>query len=273
MRKNKSRLLSLLLAAILLAAMLLTACGDKKDNDNNDNAVQLVSSWIGSFATSNAMGDVVSGHLINFYDDGTCKIYYGIKAGMQGHHYGIYEGTYSGNTVTYTYKKADTDVTAEDSFEADLGSNTFTAKVWCLANYPNSSAGGIQYVRIANIEPNENAEYVYAGSRKVGEDIFGVYAELTDGKLTISCAKNDWMGSADGSYSIELSPVTDIDTPDYLVLKYPLFTKDVIKSDVEKETKIAFNDTSFISFELESELGFPKISLASVVNADGVKDN
>ncbi|MCI8388716.1 MAG: hypothetical protein HFE63_09650 [Clostridiales bacterium] len=273
--QKKSRLLAFL--SMLLAAMLLlAACGDKenKDSDTNDtddaqNSVNIVSSWVGSFTTSNAMGDVVSGHLINFYDDGTCKIFYGIKAGMQGHHYGVYEGTYSENTVNYTYVKADTDVTAEDSFEADLSGNTFTAKVWCLANYPNGSAGGIQYVRIPNVEPNANAEYLYIGSRKVGDDIFASYIELCDGKLSVSYAANEKSGTLEGSYKIDYSAVTDIDTPDYLILNYPA----IAENGSNSETKVEFNDTSFISITLESDISFPRISMASVINADGVKDN
>ena len=80
------------IAAVLLIvcmALMMFACssqgsGDETMPDVTSGSAETelpVATYVGSHATSNAMGDVVSGHLINVFADGSVKIYYGIKAG------------------------------------------------------------------------------------------------------------------------------------------------------------------------------------------------
>lgn len=236
---------------------------------------ELESSWIGSFSTSNAMGDVVSGHLLNFYDDGTCRIYYGIKAGMQGHHYGSYEGTYTEDgTVSYTYVHAKDNQTVEEgSFTADLDSDTFQAMVFCMANFPNSAAGGIHYVRINPVEPDMEAEYVYGGSRVSADGFYGSLIQLKDGVMTGSAAANGVTGTFGGTYTINYSAVTDIDTPDMLMLSYAPLTVgefSVTSEGEAVESGIEFNDTTSVSYTLNSADGsFPRIPMAAIISQDG----
>lgn len=283
--------------ALLLCVGMLSGCGgngadaDSKATKDKDSAettqsaqtapatetAGLKMSWVGSYYTSNAMGDVVSGHLLNFYNNGTVKIYYGIKAGVQGHHYGVYDGTYSEDgTVKYSYRRESEDTQTEDEFKADFSGNMFQAKVFCMASYPNSGGGGIQYVRIDPMEPDLDAEYVYMGSKVDGENTYGAFVQLKDGVLTGSAVANGANGSFDGTYEIVYSDVTDIDTQDQLILSYAPLTvsADGIRSEGEAvQSNIDFNDPSYISYALmAAEDAFPRIPMAAIVNQDGSRN-
>lgn len=236
------------------------------------------STWVGSFSTSNAMGDVVSGHLINFYDDGSVKIFFGIKAGMQGHHYGVYEGTCAEDgTVTYTYVRATDDSVNEGTFTADLSANSFQALVFCMANFPNSSAGGINYVKIDPVEPDLEAEYTYCGSKVNDDGTYAAFIQVKDGIMNASASANGTSVTFDGTYVINYSAVTDIDTPDMLVLSYAPLTvgENVITADGSAaESSIEFNDPSSISYTLNTtDSSFPRIPMAAIVNQDGTYIN
>ena len=268
------------IAAVLLIvcmALMMFACssqgsGDETTPDVTSGSAETelpVATYVGSHATSNAMGDVVSGHLINVFADGSMKIYYGIKAGMQGLHYGAYDGKLENGVVTYSFTRADTEGSTTDSFELPDGAESFKAKIFCLASYPNSSGGGIDYVKIPPIVPDESAEYIFIGS-KTGDGDFGFYIELKDGKLRAAASADGKTDTVTGSYSIEYSDISDIDAFDKLKIKYrPFFA-----ADGETETGIKFSDTSFISLTPESDGGvLPKLTLATIVNTDGTRDN
>ncbi len=283
----KSIFKKFLLACLAVTVCALPGCtsadsgaGDTESTpDSASNAVQetgpaLESTWVGSYSTSNAMGDVVSGHLINFYDDGTVKIHFGIKAGMQGHHYGVYEGTYAEDgTVTYTYVKATDDSENEGTFTADLSADSFRAAVFCMANYPNSAAGGINYVRIDPVEPDMEAEYTYCGSKVTDDGVYASFIQIKDGVMNGSAAANGATVTFDGTYVINYSAVTDIDTPDMLVLSYAPLTvgENGITTDGSAvESSIEFNDTSYISYTMNTtDSSFPRIPMTAIVNQDG----
>lgn len=234
-----------------------------------EGRAELVSSWAGSCKVSNAMGDVVSGHLINFYDDSTCTIYYGIKAGMNGSHCGVYTGTYDENKVSYSYVKADQGDVTEDSFDIDLNADSFKAKVFCMANYPNSAEGGIDYVRINPVEPDESSEYIYIGSNTRDGRVSGALLGMSDGKAFWNEITDGTEFSGEGRYDIILSDVTDIDTPDVLKLDFPKLFKNNEFTDSVKFEEINFNDTSYITLNTYSdEEKFPSLNMVAVMNQD-----
>lgn len=266
----------ILLLIICMAVMMFSCSGsetadNKSSESNKETEVELpVATYVGSHATSNAMGDVVSGHLINVFADGSVKIYYGIKAGMQGLHCGVYDGKLENGVVTYTFTKSEADSSSAAEFELPDNAESFKAKVFCLASYPNSSGGGIDYVKIAPMIPDESAEYVFMGSKVNDDGKFGFCIELKDGKLRAYASADGKTDTVEGSYSIEYSDLDDIDSFDMLNIKYrPFFTE-----SGDSETGIKFSDTSFISFVPESEGDvLPKLTLATIVNTDGVRDN
>ena len=262
---------------IICMAVMVFSCSESQTDENDtsgpDDVVEVelpVATYVGSHATSNAMGDVVSGHLINVFADGSVKIYYGIKAGMQGLHYGVYDGKLENGVVTYTFTKADTEDTTTAEFELPDGADSFKAKVFCLASYPNSSGGGIDYVKIAPMIPDESAEYVFMGSKVNDDGKFGFCIELKDGKLRAYASADGKTDTVEGSYSIEYSDLDDIDSFDMLNIKYrPFFAE-----GGDSETGIKFSDTSFISFTPASDGDvLPKLTLATIANTDGIRDN
>ena len=270
--------LALLLTIIFCVSAMLFSCSDGgQTQDVTDGAqtepevkVELpVATYVGSHAASNAMGDVVSGHLINIFADGSVKIYYGIKAGMQGVHYGVYTGSYADGVVTYSFVRSEKTETETDSFELPDGAQSFKAKVFCLASYPNSAGGGISYVKIDPIIPDESAEYVFIGSKLDGDSAYGLYLELKEGAMKLSASADGKFDTVTGSYEIEYSDLDDIDSYDKLKLEYrPLFAKDGTAS-----SEIKFADTSFISFTPGSEGDImPKLTLATAINIDGTRD-
>lgn len=274
------KLFSLILAGILA---MLAGCGGAPAASTEAPAETtvpagpaLTSSWIGSHITTNAMGDVVSGHLLNFYDDGTVKIFYGIKAGVQGHHYGAYDGVYTDDgTVTYTYhRESEGDV--EGTFQADLSADSFQAKIFCMASFPNSAGGGLHYVRIDPVELSEDAEYVYGGSKVTDDGTFAALLQLRDGVLTGNVAANGLTGTFTGSWEVVYSDVTDLDTPDRLFLRYaPLVLEETgIRAGEETaETASAFNDTSYLNCTILAEAdAFPRIPMAAIVSQDGSRN-
>ena len=97
-----------------------------------------------------------------------------------------------------------------------------------------------------------------------------LYIELKDGKRRAAASADGKTDTVTGSYSIEYSDISDIDAFDKLKIKYrPFFA-----ADGETETGIKFSDTSFISLTPESDGGvLPKLTLATIVNTDGTRDN
>ena len=284
----KRKIPVIIVMILVLCVGILAGCGTPAETVPTTETPQtaetepagptLEMSWLGSHHTTNAMGDVVSGHLLNFYSDGTVRIYYAIKAGMQGHHYGSYEGTWNADgSVQYSYFREGGQQWEQGEFQADFTGEQFQAKVFCMASFPNSAEGGIHYVRINPFEPDMNAEYVYGGSKITDQGAFAALIQLKDGIITGTAAADSVRGDFTGTYEIVYSGVTDIDTPDQLFLRYPVLeiTGDSIALQGDMgETAVDFNDTSYISYTLSAkEDAFPKIPMAAIVNQDGNRND
>ena len=138
-------------------------------------------------------------------------------------------------------------------------------------------AGGINYVKIDPVEPDLEAEYTYCGSKVNDDGTYAAFIQVKDGIMNASATANGASVTFDGTYVINYSAVTDIDTPDMLVLSYAPLTvgENVITADGSAaESSIEFNDPSSISYTLNTtDSSFPRIPMAAIVNQDGTYTN
>jgi hypothetical protein len=215
--KNFKMVLAALLAFVLCLA--LTACGDKQDGNtpaqSTEGETSTTPTVTKSYVANYTSGDVSINVALSFVSDGSADLYVAYLEGSEakGAHY---QGTWSSgensdgdDTVSFTYRHGETDVTVTDAAVVD---NQFTAtEIYLTDAFSSVTAAFYQTAPIAL----SGTSYVGYLKKTSGMGLI-VYAYILnleeDGTFSASVLQNtpfgDVAGVEKGTYVISGTEIT-----------------------------------------------------------------